>query len=54
MRTIEWNRLERLGELLQESVHAGQIAGGNLCVVHKGEEDIMLRRGMQISQVEKR
>lgn len=38
MRTIELNRLGRLGELLKESVHAGQIAGGNLCVLHKGEE----------------
>lgn len=38
MRTIEGNRLNRLGELLEESVCAGQIAGGNLCVLHKGEE----------------
>lgn len=38
MRTIDSNKMARLGELLAESVAAGQIAGGNLCVVHRGEE----------------
>ncbi len=35
---IDCNRLTRLGEVLSESVSAGQIAGGNLCVLHRGEE----------------
>ncbi len=38
MKAIELKRLDRLGELLEESVYAGQIAGGNLCVLHKGDE----------------
>lgn len=38
MSTIDCKRLTRLGEVLEESVQAGQIAGGNLCVLHKGEE----------------
>lgn len=38
MQTIDRNRLSRLGELLEESVVKGQIAGGNLCVMYKGEE----------------
>lgn len=38
MSMIDHNRLARLGELLEESVRTGQIAGGNLCVLHKGEE----------------
>lgn len=38
MRTIDSIRLSGLGELLEESVAKGQIAGGNLCVMHKGEE----------------
>lgn len=38
MRTIDYSRLNRLGELLEESVRSGQIAGGNLCVLHRGEE----------------
>lgn len=35
---MNYNRLERLGEILQESVGKQEIAGGNLCVMHKGEE----------------
>lgn len=31
-------RLNRLGEILKESVAKQEIAGGNLCVVHKGQE----------------
>lgn len=31
-------RLNRLGEVLEESVASGQIAGGNLCVLYNGEE----------------
>ncbi len=31
-------KLRRLGELLEESVANQEIAGGNLCVVHKGQE----------------
>ena len=31
-------RLNRLGEILKESVAKLEIAGGNLCVVHKGQE----------------
>lgn len=38
MSTMDYNRLTRLGEVLEQSVQAGQIAGGNLCVLHKGEE----------------
>lgn len=38
MRKLDCNRLTRLGELLEESVRTGQIAGGNLCVLHRGEE----------------
>lgn len=38
MSIIDCNRLARLGEVLEQSVQAGQIAGGNLCVLHKGEE----------------
>lgn len=38
MCTMDYSRLNRLGELLEESVQAGQIAGGNLCVLHRGEE----------------
>ena len=38
MRTMDYSRLNRLGELLEESVRSGQIAGGNLCVLHRGEE----------------
>lgn len=35
---INLERLNRLGEVLEESVSLGQIAGGNLCVLYKGEE----------------
>lgn len=38
MSMMDYNRLTRLGEVLEQSVQAGQIAGGNLCVLHKGEE----------------
>ena len=38
MSMIDCKRLTRLGEVLEESVQAGQIAGGNLCVIHRGEE----------------
>lgn len=38
MGTIDHSRLARLGEVLEESVQSGQIAGGNLCVLHRGEE----------------
>lgn len=38
MSKIKEQCLPRLGELLDESVQTGQIAGGNLCVLHKGEE----------------
>ncbi len=38
MSVIDRNGLARLGEVLEESVRAGQIAGGNLCVLHRGEE----------------
>ena len=38
MGKIKQEKLDRLGELLEESVNTGQIAGGNLCVIHKGEE----------------
>lgn len=31
-------RLKRLGEILEESVTKQEIAGGNLCVMHKGQE----------------
>ena len=31
-------RLKRLGEILEESVAKQEIAGGNLCVMHKGQE----------------
>ena len=38
MNKINEKRLNRLGEVLEESVALGQIAGGNLCVLYKGEE----------------
>lgn len=38
MSSIDCDRLTRLGEVLEESVQTGQIAGGNLCILHKGEE----------------
>lgn len=38
MSKINQKRLDRLGEVLNESVQTGQIAGGNLCVIHKGME----------------
>lgn len=38
MSIIDCKKLTRLGELLEESVQTGQIAGGNLCVLHRGEE----------------
>lgn len=38
MSAMDYKRLTRLGEVLEESVQTGQIAGGNLCVLHKGEE----------------
>lgn len=38
MSSIDLKRCSRLGELLEESVQTGQIAGGSLCVVHKGQE----------------
>jgi len=38
MSVVDYNRLTRLGQVLDESVQAGQIAGGNLSVIHKGEE----------------
>lgn len=38
MSKINQKRLDRLGEVLNESVQSGQIAGGNLSVIHKGEE----------------
>lgn len=38
MSVIDRNGLARLGEVLEESVRAGQVAGGNLCVLHRGEE----------------
>lgn len=31
-------RLKRLGEILEESVVKQEIAGGNLCVIHRGQE----------------
>ena len=31
-------KLRRLGELLEESVANQEIAGGNLCVIHNGQE----------------
>lgn len=37
MSKIDCNRLTRLGGLFEESVQEGQIAGGNLCVLHRGE-----------------
>lgn len=30
------DKLKRLGEILEESVSRQEIAGGNLCVIHKG------------------
>lgn len=38
MRKMDYGRLNRLGEVLEESVQVCQIAGGNLCVLHRGEE----------------
>ena len=35
---IDYKRLTGLGKVLEESVQAGQIAGGNLCVLHRGQE----------------
>lgn len=32
------DKLKRLGEILEESVSRQEIAGGNLCVIHKGQE----------------
>ena len=38
MSMIDYKRLTGLGKVLEESVQAGQIAGGNLCVLHRGQE----------------
>lgn len=38
MGKLKKERLNRLGEVLRESVASGEIAGGNLCVLHEGEE----------------
>ena len=38
MSNINQKRLNRLGEVLNESVQSGEIAGGNLSVIYKGEE----------------
>ncbi len=35
---IDEKRLNRLGEILKESVASEQIAGGNLCVLYRGDE----------------
>lgn len=43
---MKQDKLERLGEILQESVAIGQIAGGNLLVMHKGEEVYYAQAGM--------
>lgn len=37
-KTINKEMLPRLGEILNESVAKNEIAGANLCVMHKGEE----------------
>lgn len=45
MSRINQSKLVRLGEILEESVQIGQIAGGNLCVIHKGEEQYYAESG---------
>ncbi len=35
---MKMEKLERLGKILEESVAKQEIAGGNLCVIHKGQE----------------
>lgn len=35
---VSSEKLDKLGDLLNESVAIGQIAGGNLCVLHEGKE----------------
>lgn len=35
---MNYNRLGRLEDILRESVEKQEIAGGNLCVIHKGQE----------------
>lgn len=35
---MKTEKLKRLGEILEESVAKQEIAGGNLCVIHKGQE----------------
>ena len=39
-------KLDRLGEILQESVNKHEIAGGNLLVMHHGEEIYYAQAGM--------
>lgn len=50
MSKIDCNRLTRLGGLFEESVQEGQIAGGNLCVLHRGEAVYYAEAGMRISR----
>lgn len=45
MSKMNQKKLGRLGEILEESVQSGQIAGGNLCVLHKGEEQYYAEAG---------
>ncbi len=35
---MEMKHLDKLEEVLNESVQSGQIAGGNICILHKGHE----------------
>ena len=40
------DKLERLGQILQESVDAQEIAGGNLLVMNQGKEIYYAQAGM--------
>ena len=52
--TINMEALPRLGELLQESVENQEIAGANLCVLHKGEEIYYAEAGFADISAEKK
>lgn len=42
---MNYNRLGKLEEILNESVEKSEIAGGNLCVMHKGKEIFYAQAG---------
>ena len=49
-----YDKLERLGQILQESVDAQEIAGGNLLVMNQGKEIYYAQAGEEVFAVARR